>query len=131
MNVLNRLGLLNSEIIEMINMCPEISILSYEDIFGNVELLKKINLVDSEIKEVLIVNPFVLNKSYIDLYNLIIKLTSLGISDINSLVTVNPFLLNKESYEIDEYIQNGLENGISIQKLIEALVQNPYIINKI
>lgn len=131
MHVLERLGLLNSEIINMIEICPEISLLSHDEIFNNIQLLKKIDLEDSEIKEILIINPFLLNRNYIDIYNLIIKLSSIGIRNIDSLVTINPFLLSKEAYEIDEYIHSGMEKGSSIQNLIEALIQNPYVIEEI
>ena len=46
MDVLNRLGLLNTDIVEMIELCPEISILSHDEIYNNIQLLKKIDLIE-------------------------------------------------------------------------------------
>ena len=128
MDNLNKLGLLNTEIADMMKICPEISILTHDEIYYNIELLKKIDLQDCEIKDILIANPFILNRSYIDMHNLIIKLSSIGIEDIDSLIIINPFLLNKDAYEIDEYIHSNMERGFNIKMSIDALIDNPYIL---
>ena len=130
MKELYSLGLNDNEVKSMIEQCPNIKELVYNEIGTNIEILRNINCNDRHIRNILICNPFYLDRTKEDIINLINKLVQLNISNINLLFDSNPFLLNKDAYEIDDYIKKQLLKGKSLENIVGELESNPYIIDE-
>lgn len=128
---LYNLGLSESDIKNIMEMCPEIENLSDYDIVDNIKVLRDIDCLDRHIKNILICNPFYLYRSVEDVLNLIKKLLEIGMTNINLLFDSNPFLLNKDSYEIDDYINKQISAGKTIEDIVDEIDSNPYIMDEI
>lgn len=114
-------GLTDSEIKQIIQVCPNILDLTNEEILNNIELLKNIGCNERQIKNIILCNPFYLDRSLKDMTNLINKLIEIGITNIKLLIDSNPLLLNKDAYEIDKYVNQELNKGYNIEDIIDRL----------
>lgn len=130
MKTLYEFGLTDSDIKDMIEICPTIINLSDDEINRNIEILKQIDCQEEHIINILTSNPFYLDRNSDDIINLINTLKHYNISNINLLFDTNPFLLNKNDYEIDNYIEQEKKLGKSIDDIIDLLESNPYIIDE-
>ncbi len=128
---LYNLGLSESDIKNIMEMCPEIENLSDEDIAANIKVLKDIDCLDRHIRNILICNPFYLYRSVEDVLSLIKKLLEIGMTNINLLFDSNPFLLNKDSYEIQYYINKQISAGKTMEDIVDEIDSNPYIMDEI
>ena len=96
-----------------------------------IKILKYIDCLDRHIQNILICNPFYLYRSIDDVVKLIKKLLEIGMTNINLLFDSNPFLLNKDAYEIDDYINKKINNGKTLEDIVDEIDSNPYIIDEI
>ena len=131
MENLYNLGIDEKEIIDMINQCNEIKDLSRFEIDKKIDILKQINCSERHIKNIIISNPYYLNRMYEDIIKLINKLKDLGFECINILFDSNPYILNKDAYEIDNYIKEQIDNGRTIEEIVDDLNSNPYMFEEI
>lgn len=98
----------------------------YDDYKKNIETLKIIECDDKEINNIIISNPNILIRSNEDIIKLIKKLRFYGFSNINILFDTNPFLLNKDDYEIEEYFNDKIKQGLSVSEIIDIIESEPY-----
>ena len=98
----------------------------YDDYKKNIETLKIIECDDKEINNIIISNPNILIRSNDDIINLIKKLRLYGFININILFDTNPFLLNKDDYEIEEYFNDKIKQGLSVPEIIDIIESDPY-----
>ena len=98
----------------------------YDDYKKNIETLKIIECDDKEINNIIISNPNILIRSNKDITKLIKKLRFYGFNNINILFDTNPFLLNKDDYEIEEYFNNKIKQGLSASEIIDIIESDPY-----
>ena len=131
MENLYNLGIDEKEIIDMINQCNEIKDLSRFEIDKKIDILKQINCSERHIKNIIISNPYYLNRMDEDIIKLINKLKDLGFECINILFDSNPYILNKDAYEIDNYIKEQIDNGRTIEEIVDDLNSNPYMFEEI
>ena len=128
---LYNLGLTDSNIKEIIQVCPNIVELTNEEIINNINILKDIGCSNNQIKNIILSNPFYLDRLLEDITSLIVKLVELRITNITLLFSNNPLLLNKDAYEIDKYISSQILAGKKIENIVDEFESNPYIIDEI
>ena len=114
------------ELKNMLEINSSIKELSENEIKMSLDLLEQIGCNERQIRNILVCNPFYLNRSINDLVKLIKKLESLGITALNITFDSNPYLLNKDSYEIDEFIENKKNEGISLEDIIDIIDAGMY-----
>lgn len=115
------IGFSEEDIKELLEINPELSSLSYEEIVDIVEVLKDINCDDKIIKNIIMSNPLYLNRCTGDVKALINKLESLGIQRLDITFDSNPWLLNKDAFEIDDYIEEEKRLGKDLEEIIDAI----------
>ena len=125
------LGISKATIKSMLELEPTIKNLTKEEIVKYEELLKELNCKEDQIVNIISSNPTYLTRSLNDLYKLITTLSNYGFNSLNVLFDANPYILNLDSYEIDNYIQNRLNNNELLEDIIDELDSNPYLFNEI
>lgn len=121
MEQLYSIGLNNQEIVNMLEVNQEIRNVTNEEIKGLCDLLRFIGCKDYHVKNILIANPFYLTRSVEDVQKLIQKLESLGIVHLETTFDSNPWLFNKDAFEIDEYIEERMSAGVSLEEVIDEI----------
>jgi len=109
------------EIIYLINTNPDINDIESSDVEKFIEILKNYEIDENSICEIIYANPFCLNRLVEDIQHLIKKLQELKIDDIATVFESNPWFLDKDPFEIDEYIQEKIENGNTIESVLDEL----------
>lgn len=113
-----------NEIKELVYQNKSIIKLSDNDISNMINILINIGCNNTTIKDIIITNPFYLNRMKDDVIELINKLRSIGINDLDVLFENDPFLLNKDVYEINNFINKKINNGMDINEIIELIETN-------
>lgn len=111
--------ILNFLTVDEIN--ENIDLTSIEDSDKLISLLEQINCKEETIKHIILSNPNYLKRDYKDILNLINKLYSLGLTDLYVIFESNPYLLNKDAFEIDEFIEEKLHEGLTLNKIIDII----------
>lgn len=124
---LYNMGLSDKTIKNMLEINPEIKDMSSKDIIDKKMLLEKINCSESQIINIISSNPSYLNRTNLEIINLIKKLNNLGFDTLDILFDSNPYILNLDSFEIDNYINNRLSNGELLEDIVDDLDSNPYL----
>lgn len=128
METLYRLGIGDTDIKTMLEVCPDIKELNNEEIEDKIYLLETLKCSEKQIRNIIISNPMYLDRSNKDIVFLIDKLMSLGMTSLNILFDSYPYLLNKDVFEIDEYLEKKEGN---LEDIIDELESNPYLIDEI
>lgn len=126
---LYNLGISELDLKNIIEMNPDITNISEEEIRKLIMILKQINCNDKMVRNIIISNPFYLSRIDTDIINLINKLASLGLSTLNLLFDTNPYLLNKDTFEIEEFLKKK-QKEYSIEEIVDMIDSNPYIIEE-
>lgn len=121
MEALFNIGITEEDIKNMIEINPDIKELNAEEILKNILILKNENCSETHLKNIIISNPFYLSRNPNDLINLISKLKFLGMTDLNITFDSNPWLLNKDTFEIDEFINDRISQGMSKEEAIDLI----------
>lgn len=124
MQELFKYGFSDEEIKELINNNSELLELTDEDINKMINILLNIGCTIDIIKNIIISNIFYLNRMEKDVKDLIDKLYGLDIYNLNLLFDSNPFLLNKDVFEIDDFINRKLEDGMNMEDIIDIIESN-------
>lgn len=127
---LNNYNLTKEDLDLMLDLNPEISESTNEEIKYNLDILKAIGCSDTNITDIIVANPFYLSKQADDVIELIAKLKSLNFTNLNLLFDSNPFLLNKDAFEIDDYIKKELAKNKSLDEIVDEFEANPYLIDE-
>ena len=114
----------------MIEINPEILLLSDMEIENKLNILKSIGINDSMLKNIICSNPMYLSRLDEDIILLINKLLTIGFTSINILIDSNPYILNLDDFEIEEYINKRLKDE-SLDSIVDDLESNPYLFNEI
>lgn len=131
MDILFNLGIEEIDIKNMIEQCPVIMEMETLEIEKKIELLKQIGCEDRHIRNILICNPFYLDRLDTDIINLINLLVKNKFECINLLLDSNPFILNKDYFEVEDYINNRLSEGVLLEDMVDELESNPYLFEEI
>ena len=131
MEELYNLGISDTTLKCMIEINPEILEMSNNEINEKKDILKRINCTDREILNIISSNALMLNRTNSGLIDLINYLKELGFDNLNILFDSNPYILNLEPFEIKRYIDDRLNDGESIEDIIDELDSNPYLFNEL
>lgn len=128
---LYNIGISDTTLKNMIEINPEITELTNQEIIKKVEILKEINCNKSQILNIISSNPLFLSKTNGEIIKLLSFLTEMGFTSLNVLFDSNPYILNLEQFEIKNYINNRVSKGETIDEIIDDLDSNPYLFQEI
>ena len=131
MGILFELGISDNDIKNMLELCPVIKDMSDDEIKEKINILSYIGCNIRHIKNIIVSNPNYFDRINDDIFKLINYLNKIGISNIYLLFDSNPYLLNRDMFEIEEYIDNRRENGMTFEEILDEFESNPYIIDEI
>ena len=131
MEELYNLGISDTTLKCMIEINPEILEMSNNEINDKKDILKRINCTDREILNIISSNALMLSRTNSGLIDLINYLKELGFDNLNILFDSNPYILNLEPFEIKRYIDDKLNDGESVDDVIDELDSNPYLFNEL
>ena len=128
---LYNMGISDITLKNMIEINPEITELTNQEIISKVEILKGIDCSKSQILNIISSNPLFLSKTNGEILKLLNFLTETGFTSLNILFDSNPYVLNLEQFEIENYINSRLSNGENIDEIVDDLDSNPYLFQEI
>ena len=128
---LYNIGVSDTTLKNMIEINPEITELTNQEIIKKVEILKEINCSKAQILNIISSNPLFLSKTNGEIIKLLSFLTEMGFTSLNVLFDSNPYILNLEQFEIKNYINNRVSKGETIDEIIDDLDSNPYLFQEI
>ena len=102
-----------------------------EDFNKIIDLFVNINCSPSMIRNIVVGNPYIMQRSYEDIINLINYMTSIGLNNLNLMFDSYPNFLNKDKFEIEDYVNMKLNEGILLEDIVDELDNNPLIIDEI
>lgn len=130
MNRLFELGISDKEIKFMLEQCSDILNMKDEEVIEKIDILKYIGCNMKQIKNIIIGNPYYLDRMNEDILKLISYLKKIGLTSINLLFDSNPFFLNYDRFEVEEYINKKIDNGMDLDDVVYSIEDNPYIIDE-
>lgn len=130
MEELYNLGITEEAMNYLIELNPSLKELKSNEINEKIRILKQIGCSRKMIKNIIESNPFYLDKTNIDILNLFELLITLGFN-LNILFDSNPYILNLEPFEINNYINEKIKEGKSIEDIVDELDSNPFLFNEI
>lgn len=116
--------------LDLVEMCPNIENLTDREIKEKIMILTRIGCNKRHVKNIIESNPSYLDRTTDDVLKLIKKLLDLGFTNVEILFDSNPYILNLDAYEIDNYVQKQLNEGISIEDIVDKLESQPYLFNE-
>lgn len=125
--LLKRLSISEETIKQMVEICPNIEELSSEEIVEKIEVLKEIKCNENQIRNIISSNAMYLDKSIVDIQELIKKLIEKGFTTLNILFDSNPYILNLDAYEIETYIDKREKRGEKLEDIVDDLESNVYL----
>ena len=102
-----------------------------EDFNKIIDLFVNINCSPSMIRNIVVGNPYIMQRSYQDIIDLINYMTSIGLNNLNLMFDSYPNFLNKDKFEIEDYVNMKLNEGILLEDIVDELDNNPMIIDEI
>lgn len=129
--LLKRLSISEETIKQMVEICPNIEELSSEEIVEKIEVLKEIKCNENQIRNIISSNAMYLDKSIVDIQELIKKLIEKGFTTLNILFDSNPYILNLDAYEIETYIDKREKRGEKLEDIVDDLESNVYLFEEI
>lgn len=115
----------------MIEINPEITELTNQEIIKKVEILKEINCSKTQILSIISSNPLFLSRGINEIIKLLSYLQEIGFTCFNILFDSNPYILNLEPFEIKKYINNRINQGENLDDIVDDLDSNPYLFQEI
>ncbi len=131
MEELYKIGISENTIKNMLELVPSILEISENEVKEKELILEKINCDENQILNIISSNPMYLDRTNEEILKLINKLKLYRFSELNILFDSNPYILNLEVFEIEEYINSRLNNGETLENIIDDLDSNPLLFNEI
>lgn len=128
MDKLFELGISEDSLIFMLEQCYDIINMSDKEISDKIDILRYVLCNDRQIKNIISSNPKYLVRIDDDVLKLIKYLKDIGFNSLNMLFDENPYFLNYDVFEIEEYINDRLNSGITLDEVIDEIKTNPFII---
>ena len=128
MDKLFELGISEDSLIFMLEQCYDIINMSDKEISDKIDILRYVLCNDRQIKNIISSNPNYLVRIDDDVLKLIKYLKDIGFNSLNMLFDENPYFLNYDVFEIEEYINDRLNSGITLDEVIDEIKTNPFII---
>jgi len=130
MEELYNIGIDDETIKGMLEINPEISELTDNDIKDKKDILTNIGCTHNQILNIIGSNPILLSRTHEDIISLINYLENKGFDSLNILFDSNPYILNLEDFEIENYINNRISSGEAIDDIIDDLDSNPILFSE-
>ena len=128
---LYNMGISDITLKNMIEINPEITELTNQEIIKKVEILKEINCSKTQILSIISSNPLFLSRGINEIIKLLSYLQEIGFTCLNILFDSNPYILNLEPFEIKKYINNRINQGENLDDIVDDLDSNPYLFQEI
>lgn len=129
--ILKKLGIGETTVKEMKEICPNIIDMEKEEILEKIEILRKINCNKMQIRNIISSNAMYLDRLSTDVNKLIKKLKEMGFETLNILIEENPYILNLDDFEVENYITKRLEKGEKQKEIVEDMTLNPLLFNEV
>lgn len=123
-------GINENDLKNMLEQVPDLLDISSELVKEKIDILKYVNCSDKNIKNIIVSNPEYLERDSRDILKLIKYLNDMGFTLLNLLFDSNPYFLNYDEFEIRDYINKRLNDGIELDDIIDEIDSNPYIIDE-
>ncbi len=130
MEELYNLDISDNTIKAMMEYNPNIKEMTKDEINEKIALLEGINCTDDEIRNIISSNSRYLGRTNEEVLDLISSLENYGFKSINVLLDSNPYILNLDVFEIEDYINNKKESGMSLEEIVDELDSNPELFNE-
>ena len=130
MNELFNLGISENTIKGMIELNPNINDISENEIKEKIMILEKLNCSENQIRNIISSNALYLDRTNNEIIKLIKYLLEKGFRTLNILFDSNPYILNLEPFEIEDYINERIKKGESLEDIIDDLDSNAYLFNE-
>lgn len=122
MDALIRFGLSIEEIKNMMDANILIDGASTDILEKLIDALREIGCSSSQIKNILITNPFYLNRTNLEVSNLINVLRDMNFTNLDVVFDTNPFLLNFDGDEIKNIALDKKNEGLNDIELRDFIV---------
>lgn len=119
----------DNDIRHILKINNDIFTLTRKEVNERINILKCLECKENTIKHIIITNPYFLTNNIVDTINLIKLFKELNIN-MNDAFNINPFILNNNIYDVEEYILKCKSKKIDNKKIIEELINNPYVVNR-
>lgn len=123
MNYLYNLDLNENEILDIAESNGEVQDLSEEEMIKYIYVLIDIGCTQKQIHTIITSNPAYFSRDVEDVGSFLRKLKSYDI-DVSLAVEANPWLLNKDSFELDDFINEKRNLGISDDKILDNFIHD-------
>ena len=130
MNELFDLGVSEVTLKSMIELNPEILELSDKEVKEKEEILRLVGCNDKQVLGIISSNAMYLSRLNSDVIELINYLNKIGFKTLRILFDSNPSILNLDVFEIRDYINDRMENGESLEDIVDDLDSNTYLFNE-
>ena len=130
MNELFDLGVSEVTLKSMIELNPEILELSDKEVKEKEEILRLVGCNDKQVLSIISSNAMYLSRLNSDVIELINYLNEIGFTTLRILFDSNPSILNLDVFEIRDYINDRMENGESLEDIVDDLDSNTYLFNE-
>lgn len=131
MEELYGLGIDDDSIKNMFEICPNITDLSREEVKEKIDILAYFECNERQQRNIIESNPNYLDRMTSDILGLIKKLQEVGFDCLNILFDSNPYILNLDAFEIENYINDKINEGYSLEDIVDELDSNPSLFNEI
>jgi len=131
MEELYDLGIEDDDIKNMIEICPSIIELSREEVKEKIDVLAYFGCNQRQQKNIIESNPNYLDRMTGDIVGLVKKLQEVGFDCLHILFDSNPYILNLDAFEIENYINDKINEGYSLEDIVDELDSDPSLFNEI
>ena len=131
MMILYELGINDNELKNILEQVPNFKNMEEDEIKEKIDILYYVGCNDKDIKNIIVSNPHYLDRMSDDILKLINYLKNIGFGNISLLFDNDPYFLNYDVFEIEDYINTKLSDGILLEDIIDEIESNPYIIDEI
>ena len=126
LDILMGLGISEEDLKYLREYIDEVNI---EDLTLNINLLKE-KVSEETIRDLITSNPMFLKKSHEDFKNLINYLIKLNLTNFEELFEYADFV-NNDVWDLELYIKEKEEEGLSKEEVINTIKNNPRIIDEV
>ncbi len=117
--------------IDIKNMVDFIDDSLLDNLEVNIKILKNIGCNQDNINNIIVGNPYFLKKDSQELKELIYYMNYMGFKNLDVIFDSYTLFLNIDARELDLYIREKLALGLSRTEIINALSDEPWLIDEV
>ncbi len=131
MEELYNLNLSENTIKSMLELNPNIKNISNNEIIEKEILLENIGCTHGMIRNIISSNSLFLSANNKEILLLFKTLYTYSFDTLNILIDSNPYILNVNPTDLENYIKKRIQNGESLEDIVDELDGNPLIFNEL